>query len=88
LRGLTISGVGMTAGGTGYSRWGGRRVRERSAVVEIISLLTVHVEVLSGLMVLWRWIYKVGVWMGVWKGLVLILGVVVKGRMIRDRPDS
>jgi hypothetical protein len=66
----------------GCTRGGWRRgwVGERS-IVEIVSLLAIHVEVLRKLLVLWRWINKVGVWMGVGE----VLGVVVKGR---SGPDS
>jgi hypothetical protein len=79
----------VAAGGSGGGRRG-RGIRERS-VIEVVSLRTVHCEVLGRLLIDLRLlrVYDVLIWM-VWmlrKVLVLVLGVVVKGRRL-ERPDS
>jgi hypothetical protein len=58
------------------SRWRWRWVRKRR-VVEIVSLLAVHVEVVVLLLLLWWWRWIVG---ELDKVPVLVVGVVVKGR--------
>jgi hypothetical protein len=75
LGGLAIRRAAVAAGGTcrGWRRgWVGER-----SIVEIVSLLAIHVEGLRGLLILG--VHNVGV------GLVEVLvGLVVKGRMCPD----